>query len=95
MAFPESDTDKFYVGAEDFNIYQCCLQQDASLKTHVMKAFRGHNAPVTSVHVHPGVSQNEKYPEMTELLITSSMDWTVKLWSPKDRNTAIHTFEAS
>lgn len=65
------------------------------MKTHVMKAFRGHNAPVTSVHVHPGLSQNEKYPEMTELLITSSMDWTVKLWSPKDRNTALHTFEAS
>lgn len=57
--------------------------------------MQGHNAPITNLNMHPGASQNEKFPEMSELLLTSSMDWTVKLWSPKERSTALFTFESS
>ena len=93
MEFAEGETDKFVVGAEDFNIYQCNLHSES--KVHVEKALQGHNAPVTALSVHPGTSQNEKYPEMTDLLLSASMDWTVKLWSPKERTTPLLTFEAS
>ena len=50
---------------------------------------------MTSLSVHPGTSQNAQYPEMTDLLLSSSMDWTVKLWSPKERTSPLFTFEAS
>ena len=33
--FPEGETDKFFVGAEDFNIYQCNLHSET--KNHVEK----------------------------------------------------------
>ena len=56
---------------------------------------RGHDAPLTSVHVHPGASQSEKHAEMGDLLLSSSMDWTVKLWAPNHREDPIHTFESA
>jgi hypothetical protein len=55
----------------------------------------GHHAPITSVSVHPGVSQNEKRGELTDLVLTSSMDWTIKLWNPKARQTPLFSFEAA
>lgn len=48
--------------------------------------------------MHPGASQNEQYPEMTDLLISSSLDWTVKLWAPRVEGTdgpLLATFESS
>ena len=56
--------------------------------------MRGHDAPITSVHVHPGVSQSEKHGEMAELLLSSSMDWTVKLWCTQKLD-PVMTFESS
>lgn len=29
MEFPENETDKFYVGAEDFSLYQCNLHSES------------------------------------------------------------------
>jgi len=50
---------------------------------------------VTGLNVHPGLSQSEKYSEMSDLMLSSSMDWTVKLWHPKERTTPLFTFESS
>ena len=61
----------------------------------VQRTIQGHNAPITSVHVHPGMSQSEKHGEMNELLLSSSMDWTVKLWSPNTKFEPLYTFESS
>ena len=60
-------------------------------------------APVTRVSIHPGRSMAEGLgnmnakSEMSDLMLSSSMDWTVKLWYPKnaDKHDAIHTFESS
>ena len=50
----------------------------------------------TSVHVHPGVAQSEKHGEMAELLISSSLDWTVRLWQPNSaRMDPLFTFESA
>ena len=35
LDFPEGETDKFFIGAEDFNIYQCNLHSES--KNHVEK----------------------------------------------------------
>ena len=93
MDFAEGESDKFFVGAEDFNIYQCGLHSDS--RNHVELGLTGHHAPVTALNAHPGLSQSEKHGEMSDLLLSSSMDWTVKLWHPKERTTPLLTFESS
>jgi len=55
----------------------------------------GHQAPITGLSVHPGASQNDKRLEMTNLLLTSSMDWTIKLWNPEKEKTPLFSFESS
>ena len=72
MQFPEGESDKFFVGAEDFNLYQCNLHSGASAgptqpsvnqnnragggDKHMDKCFIGHNAAITAVSTHPGAS---------------------------------------
>lgn len=89
--FVEGESEKFFVGSEDFNIYQCTIPKENTNPVH--NCFYGHNAPVTSVHVHPGVSQNDRYAEMTELVLSASMDWTVILWNSKKK--PLFIFESS
>lgn len=55
MDFPEGEVDKFYVGSEDYNIYEGMLHQQEGAN-NILKKYRGHTAPVTGVHVHPGFS---------------------------------------
>lgn len=90
--FVEGDSERFYVGSEDFNIYGCTLSRDT--KNPVMACMTGHNAPITSVHVHPGISQNDKYTDMTELVLSGSMDWTVNLWNPNQKK-PLFVFESA
>jgi len=53
--------------------------------------------------MHPGISMTEGLgnmtakSEMSDLMLSSSMDWTVKLWNPKNayKHDPIHTFESS
>ena len=54
MEFPENETNKFFVGAEDFNLYQCIIHSES--KIHIESALTGHNAPVTAINIHPGGS---------------------------------------
>jgi len=89
MQFPEDETDKFYIGSEDYNIYQANLhQQNNATNTHNWKAFSSHCAPVTKIAMHPGKSMYETkgitagLGDMSELMLSASMDWTIKLWYP-------------
>ena len=52
LDFTEGEQEYFYVGAEDYNIYQCNHRQEGE----VTNTYKDHDAPVTAVHVHPGVS---------------------------------------
>ena len=45
--------------------------------------------------MHPGASQSEKNNDISDLLLSASMDWTVKLWYPKVKKEPILTFESS
>ena len=95
MQFPEGETDKFFVGAEDFNLYHCTLTSHQKSKTHIEQVMSGHHGPLTSLSIHPGASHSQRRAEMTDLILTSSMDWTIKLWNPKQRKTPLYSFEAS
>lgn len=66
--------------------------------------YQGHQAPVTKIALHPGKSMTEgkggmknMMADMSELMLSASMDWTVKLWYAKneEKRTPIFTFESS
>ena len=38
---------------------------------------------------------SERHSDMNELLLSSSMDWTVKIWSPNTQMHPLFTFESS
>mmetsp|Transcript_27434 Transcript_27434/g.20585 ORF Transcript_27434/g.20585 Transcript_27434/m.20585 type:complete len:139 (-) Transcript_27434:220-636(-) len=93
MDFPEEETDKFYVGSEDFSVYQCNLHSQN--QNHIDLSMSGHQAPISKVHMHPGISQSEKIGDLSDLLLSASLDWTIKLWYPKVRAEPLLTLEAS
>ena len=109
IAFPEDETDRFYVGSEDQKIYQANLHQSNQgggyqvPNIHNWPCYPGHHAPITALSMHPGKSMNDSkgntgaLGDMSELLLSASMDWTVSLWYPKNENlkTPIFTFESS
>lgn len=103
MEFPEDETDKFYVGAEDYNIYQANLHSSNSKEQQKWRTFSSHCAPVTRISMHPGKSMSDSkgasgaLADMSELMLSASMDWTVKLWYPKSevKDVPIFTFESS
>jgi len=53
--------------------------------------------------MHPGKSMSDSkgstgvLSDMSELMLSASMDWTVKLWYPKNKfvEVPIYTFESS
>lgn len=45
-------------------------------------------APVTGLDTHPSTGN----VDFSHLFLTSSMDWTIKLWSLKE-NRPLHSFE--
>lgn len=50
----------------------------------------GHNGLITSVHTHP--SSNKKYKHF---ILTSSLDWSVKLWSSENLTKPVLEFYTS
>ena len=73
MSFPSSgDSNTFCAGGEDGCVY---LSQVHSNKSQAgAKRHPGHHGPITGLDFGTG-------PNGEDVMLTSSMDWTVKLWS--------------
>jgi len=54
MDFEEDETDKFFVGTEDYNLYQGNLHSTSG--HHIDQVLKGHHAPITKCHMHPGLT---------------------------------------
>ncbi|KAJ5675811.1 hypothetical protein N7462_008708 [Penicillium macrosclerotiorum] len=78
MAFPQSDPTFFIVGTEEGVIYPCHRYDRAGAKagTDHRLAYRGHSAPIMSTAFHPARGP----VDLGDLLLSSSLDWTVKVW---------------
>lgn len=83
--FPDNETSTFWIGTEEGSVYQANRYDRASAKAGINpdEAYRGHAAPVTGIHFHPGTGSID----FSNLFLTSSVDWTVKLWRTKAANT--------
>lgn len=76
LAFPHSDVNNFVVGSEEGNAYSACRHGN---KAGISDTYEGHTGPIT------GVSANavQGTIDFSHLFLTSSIDWTIKLWSLK------------
>lgn len=85
MSFPLGDVNNFVVGSEDGSVYMSCRHGS---KTGISEMFEGHHGPITGIHCHTAAGPLD----FSHLFVTSSFDWTVKLWSTKN-NKPLYSFE--
>ncbi|GAA5827366.1 hypothetical protein JCM11251_003782 [Rhodosporidiobolus azoricus] len=78
LAFPLGETTTFYVGTEEGSLYPANRYDRAGAKAGLVhsEVYRGHSGPVTSLDFHP----SEGTVDLSDLFLTSGVDWTVKLW---------------
>uniref|UniRef100_A0A914XDU8 Cytoplasmic dynein 1 intermediate chain 2 n=1 Tax=Plectus sambesii TaxID=2011161 RepID=A0A914XDU8_9BILA len=77
LSFPLNDVNNFVVGGEEGTVYTGCRHGS---KAGVVEAYDGHYAPISGVDCHQAVGP----VDFSQLFLTSSFDWTVKLWSTKE-----------
>ncbi|GIY07063.1 cytoplasmic dynein 1 intermediate chain 1 [Caerostris extrusa] len=85
LSFPSGDYNNFIVGSEEGTIYTACRHGS---KAGIHELFEGHQGPVTGISSHGA----QGHIDFSHLFLSSSMDWTVKLWSLKD-NKPLYSFE--
>ncbi|XP_068912757.1 cytoplasmic dynein 1 intermediate chain isoform X24 [Tenebrio molitor] len=85
LDFPHSDVNNFVVGSEEGAAYSACRH---GAKAGITDTYDGHQGPVTGISVNAvqgGI-------DFSHMFLTSSIDWTIKLWSLKDSK-PIYSFE--
>eukprot|EP01137_Pigoraptor_chileana_P035260 Opistho-2@28998 len=87
ISFPDGEISNFVAGAEDGNLYHACRH---GKKSGILSTLSGHSGHVTAVDFHPA---NASGAEFSDVFLSSSVDWSVKLWGMKGTE-AIHTFDA-
>uniref|UniRef100_A0A8C5I0L0 Dynein cytoplasmic 1 intermediate chain 1 n=1 Tax=Gouania willdenowi TaxID=441366 RepID=A0A8C5I0L0_GOUWI len=85
MAFPTGDVNNYVVGSEEGTVYTASRHGS---KAGICEMFEGHQGPVTGISCHSAVGT----VDFSNLFITSSFDWTIKLWSTK-QNKPLYSFE--
>uniref|UniRef100_A0A8C9U538 Cytoplasmic dynein 1 intermediate chain 1 n=1 Tax=Scleropages formosus TaxID=113540 RepID=A0A8C9U538_SCLFO len=85
MAFPAGDVNNFVVGSEEGTVYTASRHGS---KAGIGEMFEGHQGPVTGISCHMAAGP----VDFSHLFVTSSFDWTVKLWNTK-HNKPLYSFE--
>ncbi|MBN3300253.1 DC1I2 protein, partial [Amia calva] len=85
MSFPLGDVNNFVVGSEEGSVYTACRHGS---KAGISENFEGHQGPITGIHCHTAAGPID----FSHLFVTSSFDWTVKLWTTKN-NKPLYSFE--
>ncbi|KAI8329292.1 WD40-repeat-containing domain protein [Chlamydoabsidia padenii] len=86
VGFPDNETTTFWVGTEEGNVYQASRYDSAGSKSGINQydTYRGHYGAITGLQFHPLSGP----VDFSDLFLTSSVDWTVKLWRAKSASKA-------
>lgn len=79
LAFAAQETNTFLVGCEDGALYSAQRFDRAGTRAGISAAERflpPHTAPITGLSYHPASGQ----VDLSDLVLSSSMDWTSRLW---------------
>jgi len=85
FAFPKN-SQSLVMGSDEGCLYKAHVYDNPG----IYDVTQAHKAPITSVRFHPSQKNNN----LAEYFLTSSFDWTVKLWSNKI-NRPLMTFESA
>uniref|UniRef100_T1IUZ0 Uncharacterized protein n=1 Tax=Strigamia maritima TaxID=126957 RepID=T1IUZ0_STRMM len=85
LSFPAGDVNNFVVGSEEGTVHTACRHGSKAGLTDI---FEGHQGPVTGIDTHNAQGQ----VDFSHLFLTSSFDWTIKLWSLKETK-PLYSFE--
>ncbi|GAB7347989.1 hypothetical protein MBLNU459_g5488t2 [Dothideomycetes sp. NU459] len=93
ISFPKADPTYFLAGTEEGGIVPVHRYDRAGAKAGVDQRvlYGGHAAPVTGLDFHP----NKGKVDLGDLAISSSLDWSVKIWRVKPPSTAVSAAGAS
>ena len=96
FSFPVNDANNFVLGSEEGSIFQACLH---GAKAGLLGSFEegssdqgstsSHHGPVTGVDFFRATTKGD----FSHLFLSSSTDWTVKLWSYRDTTKPLKTFD--
>mmetsp|Transcript_21504 Transcript_21504/g.83435 ORF Transcript_21504/g.83435 Transcript_21504/m.83435 type:complete len:603 (+) Transcript_21504:66-1874(+) len=86
LSFPEGQVNQFFIGSEEGVLFQ---GQRHGSNQGVTQRFQGHQAPITGLSLHSGAGA----VDLSDLVLTSSLDWTCKLWSRKNPAAFLHSFQ--
>mmetsp|Transcript_15359 Transcript_15359/g.30191 ORF Transcript_15359/g.30191 Transcript_15359/m.30191 type:complete len:592 (+) Transcript_15359:33-1808(+) len=84
--FPSRNNNSIVLGSDEGYVYKARIYD----KEGIYEAQQAHDAPITNVQFHPSHKNNN----LSDLYLTSSYDWTVKLWSNTSAR-ALYTFESA
>ncbi|RNA37259.1 cytoplasmic dynein 1 intermediate chain 2-like isoform X9 [Brachionus plicatilis] len=86
MAFRPGDVNNFIIGSEEGPVYTATRHGN---KSGITETFEGHFGPITGLSCHqvPGPI------DFSHIFLTSSFDWTVKLWNLKEPGKPMYSFE--
>eukprot|EP00033_Pygsuia_biforma_P002585 GCRY01002860.1.p1 GENE.GCRY01002860.1~~GCRY01002860.1.p1 ORF type:complete len:602 (+),score=127.77 GCRY01002860.1:214-2019(+) len=92
LCFPESDggVNGFCVGGEDGSIH---MGYRHGTNSGIAQTVAGHYGSVTALDAHPSFPATGT--DFSDLILSASIDWTVKLWSTKNMETPLETIEAA
>eukprot|EP00922_Rhytidocystis_sp_ex-Travisia-forbesii_P063230 GHVS01094097.1.p1 GENE.GHVS01094097.1~~GHVS01094097.1.p1 ORF type:complete len:481 (+),score=58.83 GHVS01094097.1:92-1534(+) len=90
VAVAEGESNAVYGGAEDGSLFQAHVHGS---RVGVTAIYSSHQGPITSTHFHP--ASDTSAVSFADLLLSSSMDWSINLWSPRSYQKPLWTFDAS
>eukprot|EP00922_Rhytidocystis_sp_ex-Travisia-forbesii_P063234 GHVS01094101.1.p1 GENE.GHVS01094101.1~~GHVS01094101.1.p1 ORF type:complete len:352 (+),score=49.32 GHVS01094101.1:1224-2279(+) len=90
VAVRDEETNTLFGGAEDGSLFQAHVHGS---RVGVTAVYTGHHGPITATHFHP--SSETSAVSFADLLLSSSMDWSINLWNPRSYQKPLWTFEAS
>ncbi|XP_034247693.1 cytoplasmic dynein 1 intermediate chain-like isoform X10 [Thrips palmi] len=85
MAFPNNEVNNFIVGSEEGAVFSACRH---GTKVGAIEQYDGHQGPITGISTHAA----QGGVDFSNLFLTSSFDWTVKLWTTKETK-PLYSFE--
>ncbi|KAL1243740.1 Cytoplasmic dynein 1 intermediate chain [Trichinella spiralis] len=77
MCLPTSTGNNFFIGSLDGYVYSGCRHGN---KSGLTELYEGHFGPVVGIDSHSAVGS----VDFSHLFLTSSFDWTVKLWNANE-----------
>ncbi|OMJ13411.1 Cytoplasmic dynein 1 intermediate chain 2 [Smittium culicis] len=79
--FADNETSAFYLGTQEGDVFSANRYDRAGTKAGLVSSdiYRGHSTVVSGLHVHPLYGP----VDFTDVIATSSFDYTCKIWRPK------------